>query len=370
MIERIEIKIIKLPLVEYFETSFGRIDDREIVLVFIHADGITACAEAVTDTDPLYSYEDNKTVVHIIEDYLVPLLIKEHIEEPEQFKVKSSFIKGHHMAKAAIELALWDLKARKLCQPLYKLWHGVKKEVLSGVSIGIKDSIEELAELVDRRIKEGYQRIKLKIKPGKDYIIIKKIREKFPDTAITVDCNSAYTYEQKNIFKELDVFDLMMIEQPFAHDDIYFHAQLQKEITTPICLDETITTPGRAQEAVELKSCKIINIKIGRVGGYLDARAIHDYCMHHHLPVWCGGMLESGIGRAFNVALATLPYFTMPNDISETRRYWKKDIIDHKFTIKDGLISVPEGAGTGVLPDLDFIKKLSIYHKDWGQQAV
>ena len=363
MIERIELRIIKLPLVEYFETSFGRVYDREILLLFMYSDDIIAYGEAVTDKDPLYSYEDNKTALHVIEDYLIPLVMQRKIEGPDEFKLTSAFIKGHRMAKSAIELALWDLKAKKLHQPLYKLWGGVRNEVISGVSIGMKDSIAELIEIINKRILEGYKRIKLKIKPGKDIQIIEKVRERFPDIALTVDGNSAYRYEHVNVLKQLDAFDLVMIEQPFAHDDIFFHALLQQEINTPICLDETITDLSRAQEAIGLRSCKVINIKIGRVGGYGEAKAIHDYCKEYHMPVWCGGMLESGIGRAYNVAIATLPNFIMPNDISETKRYWSKDIIDYEFKLKDGYISVPEGIGIGVMPDWGFIEKLSIYKR-------
>ncbi|OGF67453.1 MAG: o-succinylbenzoate synthase [Candidatus Fischerbacteria bacterium RBG_13_37_8] len=365
MIEKIEIRIIKLPLVEHFETSFGRIYEREILLISVFSDGIIAFSESATDKDPLYSYENNATALHILEEYIIPLLFADKIEDPINFKRNCSFIKGHNMAKSAMELALWDLKAKKMGQPLYKIWGGVKNGVISGVSIGIKDSLDELNGIIEKRLEEGYQRIKLKIKPGKDTIILSSMRKMHAGICLSVDCNAAYGIEHAPLFKEMDAYKLLMIEQPLAHDDVYYHSVLQGDIATDICLDESITGMHKASEAIELGSCRVINIKIGRVGGYIEAKEIHDYCASRRIPVWCGGMLESGIGRAFNVALATLPDFTLPNDISETRRYWSKDIIDHEFIIRKGLIEVPQGVGIGVIPDFDFIESIAIYRKNY-----
>jgi O-succinylbenzoate synthase len=365
MIERIEVRIIHLPLVEHFETSFGRIYGREIIILIFEDSGIMAFSECATDKEPLYSYEDNKTALHIIEDYLIPMVLKMGAEEPINFKERSEFIKGHNMAKAAVELGLWDLKAKKVGKPLYELWGGVKDRVIAGVSIGIKDDINELLVIIGKRLDQGYSRIKLKIKPGKDVDVIDKVRQIYPNILLSVDCNSSYNYSDIHVFEELDNYRLLMIEQPFAHDDLYFHSLLQSQINTDICLDESINNKNRMIEALKLKSCRIVNIKLGRVGGYVEAKSIHDICLKNKIPVWCGGMLESGIGRAFNVALATLPNFILPNDISETRRYWDRDVIDYEFKIKDKYIEVPKGVGIGVKIDFDYLNKCTIFKKEY-----
>lgn len=360
MIDRIELNILKMPLVEHFETSFGRIYEREVIVIMLYSDGLIAYSEATSDKDPLYSYEDNKTVLHILKDYLFPIIIEEKIEEPEIFQSKASKIKGHNMAKSAVELALWDLKAKKLNMPLWKLWGGEKDKIEAGVSIGIKDNLSELFGIIEKRVAEGYKRIKLKIKPGKDVDVISAVRERFPKIFLSVDCNAAYSIEEEDIFKELDKYNLMMIEQPLSYDDLYFHSKLQEKIKTPICLDESIVNFNRAKEAILLGSCKIINIKLGRVGGYIEGKKIHDYCLGKNIPLWCGGMLETGIGRAFNVAIATLKNFKFPNDISATKRYWREDIIDYEFELKHGMIEVPKGKGIGVELDMERIKKYRI----------
>jgi len=366
MIERIELNILRMPLVEHFETSFGRIYEREVIILKLYSGGLIAYSEATSDRDPLYSYEDNKTVLHILKDYLFPMIIKEKIEEPEIFQIRASKIKGHHMAKAAVELALWDLKAKKLKMPLWKLWGGEKDKIEAGVSIGIQDNLSGLLKIIEKRMEEGYKRIKLKIKPGKDVEVISEVRKRFPNILLSVDCNAAYSIEEADIFKELDQYNLLMIEQPLTYDDLYFHSKLQEKIKTPICLDESIVNFNRAKEAISLGSCKTINIKLGRVGGYIEAKKIHDYCSDKHIPLWCGGMLETGIGRAFNVAIATLKNFKLPNDISATKRYWENDIIDYEFELKEGMIEVPEGKGIGVELDKEMIKKHKIF--EWANR--
>lgn len=367
MIESIEIRLINLSLVEHFETSFGRVEGREIILLIFRGDGILAFSECTTDKVPLYSYEDNKTALHIIEDYLIPIILNEGINEPEALNKRVKFIKGHNMAKAAVELGLWDYKAKRLGKSLFEIWGGAKDKVLSGVSIGIKDNIEELIETIQRRIDEGYKRIKLKIKHGKDIKIIEKVREQYSNILLSVDGNCAYNYNDNDIFRELDKYDLMMIEQPFAYNDLYFHSLLQKEIKTDICLDESITDRNRMKEAIELRSGKVVNIKVGRVGGFIEAQIIHDLCEENMIPVWCGGMLEAGVGRAFNIILASLRNFVLPNDISETRRYWEKDIIDYEYRIKDGCIEVPKGIGIGVNLDFKYIEHCTIMKKEYSK---
>ncbi len=369
MIELIEVRLINLNLVEHFETSFGRIYNREILLLIFKGDGIESYSECATDKEPLYSYEDNKTALHIIEDYLIPLVLKEDIYNPKDFKEKSRFIKGHNMAKAAIELGLWDYKAKKEGMSLHDLWGGIKDKVIAGVSIGIKDNVEELLEIIDKRLEEGYKRIKLKIKPDKDIKFIEAVRRRYPNIVLSVDCNCSYKFNEADILRELDRYKLLMIEQPFSNDDLYFHSLLQSGLDTDVCLDESITSVHRMLEAINLKSCRVVNIKVSRVGGFLEAKEVHDICAENRIPVWCGGMLESGVGRAFNIILATLPNFTLPNDISETRRYWRRDIIGHEFKIKDGCIEVPKGVGIGVELDYNYLNFCTVFRNEFNKKV-
>jgi O-succinylbenzoate synthase len=270
-------------------------------------------------------------------------------------------VRGHNMAKACLEAAAWDAEAKQKGVPLAKLLGGTREEIASGVSVGIKDSVDELVATVKKELAAGYQRIKIKIKPGKDLDQVQRLRQEFPRVKLMVDANSAYTLEDFPLLKQLDGFYLMMMEQPLGWDDLYSHVELQKRLETPICLDECVHTEEQARAAVELGACKIINIKLGRVGGFAMARRIHDLCQQHGIPVWCGGMLESGIGRAHNVALATLPNFSLPGDVTASKRYWAEDIIAPEVTVSpQGTIRVPTRPGIGFEPRLDLIEKLTV----------
>ncbi|MFB0565733.1 MAG: o-succinylbenzoate synthase [Candidatus Aminicenantaceae bacterium] len=357
-IERIELLLLKLPYVHFFETSFGRQEDRSFIIVKVFAEGICGYGEVVADESPLYSYETTSTAWHIIRDYLIPLTFKKLISNPRNFYDEAGKFRGHPMAKAGVELALWDLKAKMEEKPLWKLYNGVRDEIPSGVSLGIQDSIPELLGRIKAFIEEGYQRIKIKIKPGWDVEVLYEVRKKFPHIKLQVDANGAYTLEAKETLKKLDEFNLLMLEQPFPPYDLWDHSKLQKEIKTPLCLDESILSTESARKAYEMGSCRILNIKVGRVGGIVEAIQIHDFCAEKGIPVWCGGMLESGIGRAHNIHLATLPNFKFPNDLSASKRYYSEDLIEPPVEITNkGTIKVPDLPGIGVSPQEDRIKR-------------
>jgi O-succinylbenzoate synthase len=270
-------------------------------------------------------------------------------------------VRGHNMAKGALEAAVWDAEAKQKGVPLAKLIGGTREEIASGVSIGIKESLDELASAVRKELAAGYQRIKIKIKPGKELAQVKRLRDEFQGIKLMVDANSAYTMEDASLLKQLEGFYLMMIEQPLGWDDLFAHVELQKMLNTPICLDECIHTEEQARAAIQLGACKIINIKLGRVGGFTVARRIHDLCRKNGVPVWCGGMLESGIGRAHNIALSSLPNFTLPGDVTASRRYWAEDIIEPEVTVSaKGTIRVPAGPGIGFEPRRERIEKLTV----------
>jgi O-succinylbenzoate synthase len=360
-IERIELRKISIPLVHFFETSFGRTTTRQIVLVRVDAGGVTGWGEVTAGETPLYSYETPETAWHILRDFLIPGTLGKEWVAPSD--VMSSFlpIRGHNMAKAALESALWDIEAQQKNLPLAKLLGGTLAEIPCGVSIGIQNSIEELLDKIAREVAAGYQRIKVKVKPGWDVNVLEAIRNKFPRILLMADANSAYSLADTAHLKEFDRFYLMMVEQPLGWDDLLDHAKLQREIATPICLDESIHNAGDARKAIEIGAGKIINIKLGRVGGYTAAREVHDVCRAKNVPVWCGGMLESGIGRAHNIAMSTLPGFTLPGDVSASKRYWAEDIIDPEVTVSaQGTIHVPQTAGLGYTPNLQRIEKLTV----------
>ncbi|HEU4712312.1 MAG TPA: o-succinylbenzoate synthase [Pyrinomonadaceae bacterium] len=355
-IEKVEIRTVRLPLVEPFETSFGRIDSRLIILVSMQAGGETGWGEVVAAEEPLYSYETVGTALHVIRDYLAPALLAEPVSDLADLARRLAPFRGHNMAKAGLELAYMDLLARLNHQSLSQWIGGTRDRIPVGVSLGIQPSVEHLLERVDRYLGLGYQRIKLKIKPGWDIGIVREVRRLHPDILLSVDANCAYTLNDVEHLRTLDEFGLLMIEQPLEYDDLIDHAQLQTQIATPICLDESITGIRRARQALELGSCRIINIKIGRVGGYSQALAIHDLCHEKEIPVWCGGMLESGIGRAHNIALASLPGFVLPGDISASSRYFARDLIVPEVTVAaDGTVAAPHGPGLGFNVNLDYI---------------
>jgi O-succinylbenzoate synthase len=350
-----------MKLVAPFETSTGRTDERRIVLIEADVDGVTGWGECVAGETPSYSPETVETAWHILRDHLWPSVQGKEFSEAAKIWDLLEPVRGHNMAKAALESAVWDAEAKQKGVPLAKLLGGVRDEIVSGVSIGIKESLDELAAAVKKELAAGYQRIKVKIKPGKDVEQVKRLRQDFPGMKLMVDANSAYRASDWPLLKQLDGYHLMMIEQPLGWDDLYSHVELQKKLQTPICLDECIHTLEQAQAAIALGACKIINIKMGRVGGYTVAKQIHDLCMANAIPVWCGGMLESGIGRAHNIALSTLPNFILPGDVSASRRYWHEDIIEPEVTVSaQGAIRVPSGPGIGFAPRMDRIEKFTV----------
>lgn len=359
-IERVELREIRLPLAYVHETSLSTTLIRRIVLVHVEADGLKAWGE-VTCWEPFYSYETPETAWHILRDFLIPWTVGRRWTSASDLALRFRPIRGHNMAKAALENALWDIEAQQNGTPLAKLVGGTREEVLCGVSVGIKKSIEELLEQIQQHLEAGYLRIKVKIKPGWDLEVLERIRERYPEIPLMVDANGAYTLEDLPRLRLLDHFRLMMVEQPLGWDDIIDHAKLQRELTTPVCLDEPILSADDARKAIEIGACKMINIKLGRVGGFSSARQVHDVCRAHGVPVWCGGMLESGIGRAHNIAMSALPGFTLPGDLSASRRYWKEDIIKPEVTVTArGTIPVPHTPGSGYTPDLDRIARATI----------
>jgi len=359
--KRIELREIHLPLVHFFETSFGRTTERRIVLVRVEADGLAGWGEVTAGETPFYSYETPETAWHILRDFLVPWTLGREWARACEVAPRFRAIRGHNMAKAALENALWDIEAQQRGLSLGKLVGGAIDEIPCGVSIGIQNSVEELLEKIEREVAAGYQRIKVKIKPGWDVEALAHIRAKFPRIALMADANSAYTLDDLERLKSLDRFHLMMIEQPLGWDDLVDHARLQREMLTPICLDESIHGAEDARKAIELGSSKIINVKLGRVGGFTAARQVHDVCRARNVPVWCGGMLESGIGRAHNIALSSLPGFTLPGDVSASRRYWAEDIIDPEVVVSPrGTIRVPQTPGLGFAPNIERIERATV----------
>jgi o-succinylbenzoate synthase len=348
-IDRIELRLLRLPLVRFFETSFGRVHERTFVLVTVEDAGAIGIGECVADGNPYYSAETTTTAWHIISEFIAPLVLGRTFEHPCEVLNALAPIRGHHMAKAAVEMAAWDLAARQRGVSLASLLGGSRTAIESGVSIGIQDSLDELVDRVAIERAAGYRRVKIKIKPGWDLEPVARIRDAFGDIPLMVDANAAYTLEDCDHLQALDRFALMMIEQPLEYDDIRDHARLQRQIRTDLCLDESIHGAREAEEAIELGACRVINIKPGRVGGYSAAIRVHDIAASAGIPVWHGGMLESGIGRAHNIHLSTLPNFTLPGDIAASRRYFAPDLIDPEIEVRsDGTIAVPEGPGIGV----------------------
>ena len=348
-LERIELREIELPLKWPFETSFGRTTRRRIMIVRVFdRSGAYGYGECTAPEDPFFNHETIDTAWIIVTNYVGALLSEARIERAGGVNDALARIRGNRMAKAAVETAIWDLEARIAGKPLWQMIGGTRLEIACGVSIGLQASVEALIEKASREVEAGYQRIKIKIKPGQDLSLVEAVRSRFPDIQLSVDANSAYSLADSDLVRRLDEYNLMMIEQPLAAGDLVDHAKLQREITTPICLDESILTLADSRHAHELGSCKIINIKLGRVGGHTEARSIQEYCSGQGTPVWCGGMLESGIGRAHNIAMSTLEGFTLPGDVSASARYWEEDIIEPAVTVSSrGTIAVPGGPGIG-----------------------
>ena len=360
-VEAVTIRELRMPLKYFFETSFGRSESRRVLLVTAHCEGVEGWAECVAGDGPFFSYEWVETAWATLRDFLVPAIVGATLKEARESVALMSRVRGHNMAKAALENALWDAEARQKQQPLWKLLGGTLNEIACGVSIGIQDSHEQLLDKIETELYAGYQRIKVKVKPGWDVEVLTKIRQRWPRILLSCDANSAYRPGDLEHLRKFDDFKLLMIEQPLWDDDIYHHSKVQRELQTSICLDESIRQARDAEEAIELGACRIVNIKVGRVGGFSEAIAIHDLCQQHGLPVWCGGMLETGIGRAHNVVLSTLPNFRLPGDVSASKRYWAEDIVQPEIEVSSrGTIPVRDVAGTGyeVLPKL--IQKLTV----------
>ena len=371
-IEAITVREIQLPLVHFFETSFSRVYDRSMLLVTLHCDGLEAWGECVAGEDPFYSPEWIDTAWPTMAKYLIPALLGKSIGSGRECPKLFARVRGHRMAKGALENAVWEAESMEKGVPLWKLLGGTRRQIECGVSLGIQDTVEQLLEKVEKELAAGYRRIKVKIKPGWDVNVLARIRERWPNILLSCDANSAYTINDFDHLAKLEEFRLLMIEQPLWDDDFYFHAALQKRLKTAICLDEAIRSARDTQAALELGACRIVNVKVGRVGGFSEALAVHDMCQQHSVPVWCGGMLETGIGRTHNVALSTKENFKLPGDVSASKRYWKEDIVDPPVEVSsDGLITVSDAVGTGYRVKTDLIEKLTIRKETYraGKQA-
>jgi o-succinylbenzoate synthase len=359
-VDAITLREIRMPLVHFFETSFSRTYERRILLVTLHAQGLDVWGECVAGEHPYYNEESVDTAWYAITTELGPALLGKTLARGADVVPLFARVRGHRMAKSALENALWHAEAIEKQLPLWKLLGGSRREIACGVSIGIQDSPEQLEEKVAVEVDAGYQRIKLKCKPGWDLKIFERIRKRWPNILLSCDANSAYTLEQAEHLRQFDQFNLLMIEQPLWYDDVYMHSKLQKQLKTRICLDEAIRNARDAQTAIEVGACGIINVKVGRVGGFTEAIAVHDVCQAANVPVWCGGMLEAGIGRAQNIALSTLENFSLPGDVSASKRYWKEDIVEPEISVSEkGTIAITDQVGTGYRVKEDLIEKLT-----------
>jgi len=360
-IQSITLHHLSMPLVAPFETSFGRETDRQCVLITLQAEGLIGYGECVATRDPGYNYETAGTAWHILQDFVAPLLLGQDVIDASDFQKRVEGIRGHHLAKAGVEMALWDLFGKRDGKSLKEMIGGGRDKVEVGVSVGIQESASALVRTVESYLENGYRRVKIKIKPGRELDETSAVRKAFPDLRLQVDANSAYTVETSDVLKSLDELDLLLIEQPLYEDDIWDHRKLQAEFKTPICLDESIITPRHARYALEMEACRVINIKASRVAGLSQGIMIHDYCFARNVPVWCGGMLETGVGRASNLAIASLPGFTLPGDISASDRYYRRDITNERFVLNDdSTIDVPNGQGLGITMDEDALKEFTL----------
>jgi O-succinylbenzoate synthase len=370
-IEEIVLREIRMRLRAPFETSFGVTQDRRILLLEVIVDGISGWGEVTTIESPSYNSETTDTAWHVISEFIVSRLIGRSFTRAAEAAPVLAAIRGHQMAKAGVENALWDAEAQLKGVPLATLLDGTMKEISCGVSLGIRETPAALVRKVAEELSCGYQRIKLKIKPGKDLDFVAAVRTEFPHIRLSVDANSAYELKDAEHLKKLDTLGLLMIEQPLQWDDIHSHAKLQAQMQTAICLDECINNAAHAVAAIESGACRIINIKLGRVGGHSSARKVHDVCQEHSLPVWCGGMLESGVGRAHNIAMSTLPNFTLPGDVSASRRYWNEDIIEPEVEVSSaGTIKVPAGPGLGYAIKRNLIEQLTVRKRNWNARSL
>lgn len=356
---------MKMPLIRPFTTSFGTTIDRQFWLVeAVDTDGVRGWGETVAMAEPWYNEETVVINEHIIADFLAPILRKLSINHPSDLREPFTQIRRNFMARAGLEGAVYDLFAKKEGRSLSSLLGGVRERIEVGVSIGIQPHVDQLMDIIDERVAEGYKRIKVKIQPGWDVEILKTIRHKYPDIPLMADANSAYTLDDLPLLKQLDAFDLMMVEQPLAHDDIIDHQHLQTQINTPVCLDESIHSLSDTRKALDLGSCKIINVKIGRVGGLAESKRIHDYCVERDVPLWCGGMLESGVGRAHNIAIASLKGFCLPGDTAGSDNYWKEDIVAPTIRAVDGVVNVPSAPGIGFEVNREMMRRFRLRRRE------
>jgi O-succinylbenzoate synthase len=346
-LRRVVLRRLEMPLKFRFRTSFGEMTRKRFLLVEAQADGLSGWGECVAEEEPLYSEETNEGARHVLGALLIPAALSSG-SDPAEFERRVAPIRGNRMAKAALETALWDLAARRAGVPISALIGGVRDRVAVGVSLGLQPTTAELLALVDRHVAAGYRRIKIKIEPGRDVALVSAVRARFPKIELTVDANAAYRPEDAGALAALDGFALDYIEQPLGHEDLWEHAALARRLRTPICLDESIRSAADAAVAAEIGAARVVNVKIGRVGGLAEARRIHDVCARAGIPVWCGGMLESGVGRAMNIQLATLPNFVKPGDTSSASRYFDEDIVDPPLEADHGEMPVPAGPGIGV----------------------
>ncbi|MGH9862798.1 MAG: o-succinylbenzoate synthase [Candidatus Acidiferrales bacterium] len=365
-LDALTLREVRMKLKAPFETSFGVTQERRILLVEAHAEGLSGWGEITAGEEPSFSSETTDTAWYVVKEVIAPLLVGKTLPSAAEAAAALARIRGHEMAKAGVENALWDIEAQQKNLPLWKLLGGVHEEIACGVSIGIQKTLDALLAKIEKELAAGYQRIKIKIKPGWDLEPARAIRERHRGVKLMVDANSAYSLDDAAHLKKLDAFFLMMIEQPLAWDEIYQHAKLQAQLQTPVCLDEPIHNARHAQAAIELRACQIINIKLGRVGGHSSARKVHDVCQKSGIPVWCGGMLESGVGRAHNVAMSTLPNFSLPGDVSASQRYWDEDIIEPEVTVTaQGTIRVPTAPGLGFAVRRARVEQLTARHETW-----
>ena len=358
-LERAELRIVSLPLLKPFRTSFGVMTDKTFMLLRLFGEGLEGVAEGVMDVRPEFREETTSGALALLQDTILPAVLGRNWQNPEHLMRSLAGIRGNRMALATLEMAFWDLWAKSLKLPLSTVLGGVRDEVAVGVSLGIQPSIEATVDTAVRHAEQGYKRIKLKIQPGWDVKVVRAVKAALGELPVTVDANAAYSLAQINTLRELDTLGLDYIEQPLAWNDMRDHAKLQAIMQTPLCLDECITTAADARKALETAACRLVNIKVGRVGGHLEARRVHDVAASFSAPVWCGGMLESGVGRAHNIHLATLENFSKPGDTSSSSRYWARDIIHEALETSGGMMPVPKGAGIGVTLDVPFLESVT-----------
>jgi o-succinylbenzoate synthase len=369
-LERAELRVVSLPLLQPFRTSFGAMTDKTFLLLRLFGEGLEGAAEGVMDAAPMYREETLSGALALLQDTVLPGVLGRRWENPEQLAQHLAPLRGNRMALATLEMAFWDVWTRSLGLPLSTALGGVRRAVPVGVSLGIQPSVEATVDSAVRHAELGYQRVKLKIQPGWDVAVVRAVRAALPELPITVDANASYSLSHLNTLRQLDELGLDYIEQPLAWDDLHDHARLQALMRTPLCLDESISSAQDARKALETAACRLVNIKVGRVGGHLEARRIHDVAAAFGAPVWCGGMLESGVGRAHNIHLATLANFSKPGDTSSSSRYWARDIINEPLETQGGLMPLPPGAGTGVSLDLPFLETVTRTRREVGPLAL